>query len=62
MLHTVQWLLCCQGPHQYVILHHVFGMKGAYISLSGFQLGQITQYAAVHSCSLWGNLNMSDTI
>lgn len=62
MLHSVQLLLWHQGPHQYVILHHVFRMKGAYVSLSGLQLGKITLHAAVHPCGLRGNLNMSDMI
>lgn len=57
---SVSAVLCCQEPHQCVTVHHVFRMKGAYISLSGLQLGQITQHTAVHSCGLWGNLNMSD--
>lgn len=42
------------GAHQYVILYHVFRVKGAHISLSGLELGQITQHAAVHPCGLQG--------
>lgn len=38
-----------QGTHQHVILHHVFGVKGANVRLSGLQLHQVALYAAVHS-------------
>lgn len=38
-----------QGTHQHVILHHVFGVKGANVCLSGLQLRQVALHAAVHS-------------
>lgn len=49
------------GPHQYVILHHVFRMKGSHVSLSGLQLCDITEHAAVHR-DLQGHLNVSGVI
>lgn len=47
-------LLSQQGTHQDVILHHVFGVKGTNVRLSGLQLRQVALNAAVHACRLWG--------
>lgn len=43
-------------PHQYVILHHVLRMEGPYVFLSGFELSQITEHAAVYSSGLGNKL------
>lgn len=43
------WRLCCEGwgPHQDVILHHVFGVEWAHVPLPVLQLRQIAQDAAI---------------
>lgn len=51
----LSWAAAPAGvTHQHVILHHVFGVKGANVALSGLQLRQVALHAAVHSRRLWG--------